>query len=109
MRITKETLRAIEDAKTSTITILYGDGHTSNDFYIKDTILFAETIINVLKKIKEDVDIAMFRDLCELNFEALYMLLKRYEMLTPDIEDLEYFNMRYIHFLNSLKNTICCK
>ncbi len=109
MSITKETLRAIDDAKTSTITILYGDGDTSNDFYIKDTILFVETIINVLKKIKEDVDITMFRDLCELNFEALYMLLKKYEMLTPDIEDLENFNMRYVYFLNSLKSTIYCK
>lgn len=106
MSITKETLRAIDDAKTSAITILYGDGHTSNDFYIKDTILLAEAIINVLKKIKEDVDIAMFRDLCELDFEALYMLLKKYEILTPDIENLENFNMRYVHFLNSLKSTI---
>ena len=106
MSITKETLIAIDDAKTSAVAILYGDGHTSNDFYINDTILFAETLINVLEKIKEDVDIPMLNDLCALDFEAIYMLLKRYKMLTPDIENLENFNMRYVHFLNSLKSTI---
>ena len=102
MSATKETLKLIERAKDKAIMILIGDGHKLDEFYINDTNKFSQTLCSMLDRINEEVDVNKFKDLCVLDFEAVYMLMNQYKMLTPDIENLKDFNVRYVHYLNSL-------
>lgn len=110
MSATRELLEGLEKAKAATITKLAGDSvQGNNQFYIQDTNEFVEKLINILEKINEQVDIDKFKDLCTLNFEAIYMLMQRYQMLTPDIETLKDFYRRYAHFLNALDAILSAK
>lgn len=102
MNINKEIFEFLDIVRSTAVTILMGDGHKINDFYVKDTNKFSNSFIEALSIDKDNVDLNKLRDLIKKENEGIYLIMKKYNKLSVAIDSLSSFNMRYCHYLNSL-------
>ena len=97
-------LKKIEQARENAIKKLVRDGHSSDEYCVKDIHCIARNIATLLILIcsEEIYKKEEFLSLCLLGFEPLYGKMFQKGLLPENINTFEEFSARYVHFLHEL-------